>query len=286
LPPGVLNVVAGPRVTGAALASHMNIDKLHFTGSVTTGRSVLELAGRSNGKAVMLEMGGKSPQIVFEDAMNVTGLVDALAAAAFFNSGQVCVARSRLLVERSIADELERRLAQSSLRFAPGDPLDPTSACGPLASSGQLRKVDAFIAEAQRDGLRVERSSAMRGQRGWFAAPTVVGGASSGMRIAQEEIFGPVLVLLPFDGLDEAMELANATPFGLAATAWTTNLGRVSKLARGLDAGRIEIRASNAPSAPLELFSAEPFRASGQGVLGGLKGFDAYVRHKAVELIT
>jgi acyl-CoA reductase-like NAD-dependent aldehyde dehydrogenase len=106
------------------------------------------------------------------------------------------------------------------------------------------------------------------------------------MCIAREEIFGPVLVVLPFDGIDEALELANDTAFGLAATAWTTNLARVPQLARGLDAGRVEIRASSAPAAPLELFSAEPFRGSGNGVLGGLRGLEPYVRHKAVEIIT
>ena len=288
LPPGVLNVVAGPgNTTGAALAGHMDVDKLHFTGSVETGRVILGIAGGTNGKAAMLEMGGKSPQIVFEDALDVAGLAESLAAAAFFNSGQVCVARSRLLVERSILKEIEARLAEASLRFVPGDPLDVRSHCGPLASQEQLRKVEGFVAEAGRAGLRVERCGGLPPKgAGYFAAPTLVAGARPEQRIVQEEIFGPVLVLLPFDGIEDAILLANDTAFGLAATAWTTNLSRVPTLARGIDAGRIEIRASSAPAAPLELFSAEPFRGSGHGVLGGMRGLDPYVRHKAVELIT
>jgi acyl-CoA reductase-like NAD-dependent aldehyde dehydrogenase len=288
LPAGVLNVVAGlGGTTGAALAAHAGIDKLHFTGSVEAGRSVLEAAGRSNGKPVMLEMGGKSPQIVFEDALGIAGLVESLANAAFFNSGQVCVARSRLLVERSIVREIEARLGRASSRFAPGDPLDAASECGPLASDAQLRKVTGFVREAERSGLRVERCAGSAGWgSGYFTPPAIVSGARPDMCIAREEIFGPVLVVLPFDGIDEALELANDTAFGLAATAWTTNLARVPQLARGLDAGRVEIRASSAPAAPLELFSAEPFRGSGNGVLGGLRGLEPYVRHKAVEIIT
>lgn len=287
LPPGVLNVITGPgATTGAALASHLDVDKLHFTGSTATGRRILELAGRSNGKATMLEMGGKSPQIVFRDAMQVPGLANALTAAAFFNTGQVCVARSRLLVEATIAEELMERLRQASRRYEPGDPLDAQTRFGPLASRSQLEKVDGFLDAARREKLRMDVCGPTPKASGYFAVPCIVSGADRKARIVQEEVFGPVLVVMPFEGVDEAIQLANDTGFGLAATAWTTDLSRTTRLARELDAGRIEIRTSCAPSAPLELFAAEPFRGSGHGVLGGLRGLDAYLRYKAVELIT
>jgi acyl-CoA reductase-like NAD-dependent aldehyde dehydrogenase len=287
LPPGVLNVVIGLGETvGAALASHMDIDKLHFTGSTTTGRKLLEYAGRSNGKAVMLEVGGKSPQIVFADAIDIPGLAESVAGAAFFNSGQVCVSRSRLIVEAGVLGDLLRRLRLASQRFEAGNPLDERTMCGPLASIAQTRRVREYLLEAREAGI-LDGSDARGGEdTSLFVDPVILSGVRQTMRIAQEEIFGPVLMVCTFDSVEEAIEQANGTSFGLAATAWTTDLRRATHLARDIDAGRIEIRAAASPGAALELFAAEPFRGSGYGILGGMRGLDPYTRHKAIEIIT
>jgi acyl-CoA reductase-like NAD-dependent aldehyde dehydrogenase len=286
LPPGVLSVIVGTGAdTGAALAAHGEVDKLHFTGSPATGRRILESAARSNAKPVMLELGGKSAQIVFRDALEIDGLSEALAEAAFQNSGQVCVARSRLLVEAGAVDELVSRVAHAGLSFVPGDPLDEETVCGPLATRAQLARVEGFLSDAQREGAHVERCGSRRWGAGCFALPALVSGAKPRARIAQQEVFGPALTVLPFESVDDAIRIANGTGYGLAATVWTRDLSRTMRMARALDAGRIEIRASRAPSAPLELFSAEPFGGSGHGALGGPRGLSTYVRYKSIELI-
>jgi acyl-CoA reductase-like NAD-dependent aldehyde dehydrogenase len=286
VPDGVLNVVPGLGTTvGAALALHMDVDKLHFTGSTRVGRKMLEYAGQSNGKSVMLEVGGKSPQLVFADALDIPGLADSLAASVFFNTGQVCVARSRLLVEESIAEEVLRRVGAASAAFIGADPLDERSICGPVASKAQLERVSRYVEGAAAQGAELVFGKSSTRSPGYFFDPVMLSRVSSQMPVVREEIFGPVLAVSTFSDDEAAVILANGTEFGLAASAWTRDFGRALKLARRIDAGRIEIRSAAAPRSSIEQYSAEPFRGSGHGVIGGMRGLDAYVRHKAVELI-
>ena len=286
LPAGVLNVVPGLGATaGAALARHMDVDKLHFTGSTVVGRKMLEYAGQSNGKSVMLEVGGKSPQIVFRDAADVPGLAESLAASVFFNTGQVCVARSRLLVEEAIADEVVERLRIAAAPFACADPLDEKSVCGPVATRSQLERIGGYVDGAAREGAKLALAPRRRSESGCVFDPTILTNVDPSMRVVREEVFGPVLTVSTFRDDSRAVELANSTALGLAATAWTRDLDRALRLARSIDAGRVEVRAAASAHTPIEMYSAEPARGSGHGVIGGMRGLDAYVRHKAVELL-
>lgn len=233
----------------------------------------------------MLEVGGKSPQIVFREALDIPGLAESLAASVFFNTGQVCVARSRLIVEESIADEVLVRLSAASSPYAGADPLDERSVCGPLASRMQLERVKSHVEGAEAGGAQLALGSRNPRSPGYFFDPVVLTRIEPHMPVALEEVFGPVLAVSTFKHDEAAVTLANNTAFGLAATAWTRDLDRALKLARRIDAGRIEIRAAAAPRASIEQYSAEPFRGSGHGVIGGMRGLEAYVRHKAVEFI-
>lgn len=289
LPAGVINAVAGGGEAGAALAGHNDVDQIGFVGSAATGRRIMVAAGQSNGKPVMLEGGGKSPQIVFADAVDLDGLADSIAASAFANSGQICVARTRLLVERGSGDALIDRVREATARlFAAGDPLDPSVSYGPLASRAQRDRVQSYLdigADEKADHRPIATGGTLP-DRGYFVAPGIFAAASGTMRVAREEIFGPLIALIPFGDEAEAVRIANDTPHGLAATLWTRDIGRARRMARDIDAGRIDIRTSAAPGAPLQLMPAEPFGGSGHGVLGGQQGMRAYQRLKSVQIIT
>ncbi len=289
LPAGVINAVAGGGEAGAALAGHGDVDQIGFVGSAATGRRIMVAAGQSNGKPVMLEGGGKSPQIVFADAVDLDGLADSIAASAFANSGQICVARTRLLVERGQADALIERVREATARlFTVGDPLDPTVNYGPLASLAQRDRVRSYldIGAAERAGHRPLATGGTLPGRVYFVAPGIFAAAAGAMRVAREEIFGPLIALIPFADEAEAVRIANETEHGLAATIWTRDIGRARRMARDIDAGRIDIRTSAAMGAPLQSMPAEPFGGSGHGVLGGLQGMRAYQRLKAVQIVT
>lgn len=290
LPPGVLNVVPGRGASaGAALSRHMDVDMVHFTGSTIVGRKLAGEALGSNGKPVMLEAGGKSPQIVFADVAGLDGLGVALAQAAFANSGQLCVARTRLLVHESALDDvLDAVRIGVRATFVAGNPLDPRVNFGPLANQKQYENVCRYLDIGRGEGARQETLT-IGGNlpaQGFFLAPVLFTAARKEMRIARDEIFGPVMTTFGFRTEEEAVDLANDVGYGLAATTWTADLGRARRMSHELMAGRVEIRTHAAPGAPVEAFSAEPFGSSGHGVLGGVRGLDPYLRLKGVQIIT
>ncbi len=290
LPAGTLNVVPGCGVSaGTALAKHMDVDKMHFTGSTATGRQLMVYSGQSNGKPVMLEAGGKSPQIVFGDAVDIEGLGAALAHSAFTNTGQLCVARTRLLVHESVKDQvIELVRAATKETFTTGDTFDESVNFGPLSSRKQYERVTGFMEVGENDGadLQMLETSGQVPESGFYIPPSMFASARNDMRVAQEEIFGPVMAIISFKTEAEAIALANGVCYGLAATAWTRDIGRARRLARDLEAGRVEIRATTAPGAGLTTLSAEPFGNSGHGVLGGIRGLEPYIRLKGVQIIT
>lgn len=244
LPPGVLNIVTGEgRVAGEALALSMEVDALLFTGSGATGRRLLESAARSNLKRVWLELGGKSPNVVFADARDLDRAAKVSAQGIFRNSGQVCVAGSRLLVEECIHDAFVDRLCAAAAAMRVGDPLDLGSHIGAVNSAAQLAKNLAFVAGAEAEGaaLRMGGGRILAETGGFYMAPTVMTGVAPHHRLAREEVFGPVLAVTPFRDEAEAVALANGTGYGLAAGVWTADLSRAHRMVRALRAGVVHV---------------------------------------------
>lgn len=286
IPAGVLNVVPGLAATvGRAMAEHGGIDMLTFTGSTATGKVLMQSAGRSNLKKVLLECGGKSPHIVFADASDLDAAAADVVEQITWNQGQVCVAGSRLLVEASIEEELVRRVVERMRAIRPNDPLDPSTTFGPLVSADHLRKVTGYIDSAQTSGARLRAGGRRLERRGYFLEPTVFDHVRPDTPIASEEIFGPVLSVLTFDTAAEAIELAHSVEYGLSARIWTRDTGLGYQLARELRAGEVTINAG-VPSAPGVGAAAatEPFGHSGFGVEGGLEGVRQYTRLKSIHL--
>jgi acyl-CoA reductase-like NAD-dependent aldehyde dehydrogenase len=293
LPEGIFNVVPGTgRGAGEALVSHPGVDMVSFTGSTATGRRVMQLAGQSHGRPLQLECGGKSPQLVFADVDDLDRVASNVVQDILYNSGQVCSARSRLLVEESIRQSLLDKIIALSSQFKPGNPLDETTTLGPLASKVQRDKALGYIRRGIADGAEIILGDLEAGQRqkGYFVLPAIFDKVSTEMSIVREEIFGPVLSVQSFTDEVEAIRLANATEYGLAATAWTRDLGRAKRLARRINAGLVVIRTSGEEgtggSIPnLLALCAEPHKASGFGAEWGLKGLEAYSALKAVQMI-
>lgn len=280
LPDGVLNVVTGQgAVTGEALGLHMDVDVLVFTGSGPVGRRLLEYSARSNLKRVYLELGGKSPNIVFADAPDLDKAAKISAYGIFRNAGQVCVAGSRLLVEQSIQEEFTARLVEITEKMKLGDPLDLATEAGAVSSEMQLLKDLDFIAGASREGARLltggTRLFAETG--GYFLKPTIFAEVRPDMMIAREEVFGPVLAVLPFGDEAEAINIANSTPYGLASAVWTGNLSRAHRMVRAVKAGVVHVNTYGGADNTVPLGGV---RQSGNGHDKSLHALDKYTELK------
>jgi len=240
-PPGVFNVINGiGEVAGKALALHNDVDKVTFTGSTEVGKLMLQYAGQSNMKRVSLECGGKSPQVFMADTANLERAVSAAYDGVYANMGEVCNAGSRILVEKPLHDEfVERFIAAGKDAYVPGDPLDPQTNLGPLVTDEAQQRVLSFIESGKQDGAQLEFGGDAPTIGGAYVNPTLFTNVNNSMRIAREEIFGPVASILPFDGIDEAIAIANDTIYGLAAGVWTSDLNQAHRLIREIEAGVI-----------------------------------------------
>jgi len=278
LPEGVLNVVPGLGSTvGAALVLHPDVNMISFTGSTATGRKIMELSARSNAKPLLLECGGKSPQVVFNDVDDLDAVADATVQWVLWNQGQVCSAHTRLIVHESIKDALLEKVVSRASQRKPGDPLDEKTNFGPLASPAQRDRVKAYIQQGLEAGAAAILKGAIQETGGCYVSPTIFDRVDGGMSIVREEIFGPVLCVQSFKTEEEAITLANGTEYGLVATAWTRDMGRAKRLAHTIRAGVVFIRTSGmeGPDSGCML-SYEPQKASGFGSEVGLRGLEAY----------
>ncbi|HEX6852679.1 MAG TPA: aldehyde dehydrogenase family protein [Candidatus Polarisedimenticolaceae bacterium] len=282
LPPGVLQVLPGSgSVAGMALVRHAGVDKVSFTGSVEVGRTVVREAAETL-KRVTVELGGKSPNVVFADADLEAALRGAFNGI-FYNKGEVCAAGSRLLVERSVHEAFVKTLAERTDAIVLGDPREKATRMGPVVSEAQMRTVLEYIESGKAEGARVaaggRRADEVNGGRGYFVRPTVFDGVDPGMRIAREEIFGPVLAVIPFDDFDDAVAKGNATIFGLAAGVWTRDVGRAHRLARALKAGTVWVNTYNLYDPALPFGG---YKHSGFGRDLGLEALEAFLETKSV----
>jgi acyl-CoA reductase-like NAD-dependent aldehyde dehydrogenase len=286
LPPGTLNILPGAgEIVGRALGEHMDVQMLAFTGSSAVGKLILQYAGKSNMKVVLAECGGKSPQIVFGDGLDLDAVATSVAQAMVLNQGQVCSVGSRLLVQDSIEELLTQKIIERLRSIVVGDPQATATTYGPLASREQFSKVRKYIANATEHGAHLAYGGGclLEESGGYFIEPTVFVNVSERAPIAQEEIFGPVLSVMSFHSLEDAVRLANSTSYGLAAYVWTSQTATGLKLARAMQTAVTLINAATTPSAgPGHAFSGEPSRMSGVGIEGGMAGLESYLRRQTI----
>jgi gamma-glutamyl-gamma-aminobutyraldehyde dehydrogenase/4-guanidinobutyraldehyde dehydrogenase/NAD-dependent aldehyde dehydrogenase len=280
LPPGVFNVLPGyGHEAGAALALHMDVDCIGFTGSTRTGKQIVQMAGQSNLKRAWTELGGKSANIVCADCPDLDAAVAAAIGSIYFNQGQSCNAPSRLFVEESIKERfLEKALAMVP-DFAPGDPLDENTVMGAIVDATQLQTVMGYIEAGKADGARLLAggSQARTDSGGHYVQPTLFDGVDSGMTIAREEIFGPVLSVLAFTDVRDAVRQANATPYGLQAAVWSANLSKAIRTARALRAGTVHVNQYDGDDITVPFGG---YKQSGNGRDKSLHAFDKYTELK------
>lgn len=275
LPDGVLNVVPGfGETAGRALGLHPDVDCLAFTGSTEIGKIFLGYSAQSNMKQVWLECGGKSPNLVFADCRDLDAAADMAAFGIFFNQGAVCSANSRLLVERSVKDAFLEKLVARAEAIRPGDPLDPASTIGAIVDEKQTGRILSFIAEGRQTARLAAGGERVRVEgAGCFVEPTIFDEVAASSRLAREEVFGPVLAVIPFDDEAEAVALANDSPYGLAASVWTDDLSRAHRVADRLHAGTVSVNTVDALS-PQTPFGG--FKQSGFGRDLSLHALDKY----------
>ena len=280
LPEGVFNVVPGfGHEAGEALALHMEVDAIGFTGSTRVGRKMLEYAGRSNLKRVYNELGGKSAFLVFDDFADVERAAKTVAASMFFNQGESCNAPSRVLVHESIADDFVRIVAAETAGYQPGDPLKPSTVMGALVDDTQLKTVLGYIDAGQAEGARCIKGGkrVMAETGGFFVEPTVFEGVTNTMKIAREEIFGPVMSVIRFKTESEAVAMANDSSYGLQASVWSHNINRAHRVARALRAGTVHVNQYDEDDLTVPFGG---FKQSGNGRDKSLHAFDKYTELK------
>lgn len=278
VPPGVVNIVPGHGATaGAAIASHPGIDKIGFTGSPEVGKQILK-ASAGNLKKVTLELGGKSPHIIFPDA-DLDKALEAAVRTFCGNSGQVCSAGTRLFVHESMHDEVSARIAAIASTYKVGSPLEPDTRMGPLISGRQRERVMAYIEAGRSAGAKLMIGGSPVGDKGYFVEPTVFSGVSNRMKIAREEIFGPVLSIIPFKDVADVVLQANDSEYGLSAGIWTRDLARAHQVARALQSGRVYINTYGEVDPTL---SFGGYKQSGLGREFGEESIEAYTQTKAV----
>ena len=282
VPAGVINIVTGPGEVGRMMVKHSGIDKIAFTGSTAVGQEIMRNAADTV-KRITLELGGKSPNIVFADS-DIDNAVKGAITGIFYGKGEVCNAGSRLFLENKVKDEFTEKLVARASKMRPADPLDPKTRMGAIVSQQQMQAVLGYIEAGKKDGAKLVAGGArvtVDGGKGFFIEPTIFGDVKNDMRIAREEIFGPVLSVLTFDDVDEVIEQANNNPYGLVAAVWTRDVKKAHTVSRRLKAGTVWINTYGLMDASLPFGG---YKSSGFGRELGARALEHYTETKTVWL--